>query len=258
MSKDAVKTVVKVTAREQLVHDGEEACPYLDGRTARLPLRWQNFDLQPAELDEALALGDRRVGRMLYRTACPACSACEPLRVPVHAFQPSRSQRRVLRRNEDLTVEWGPAAFSPERLDLYNRHKLERGLSRNDSPQTRRGYEGWFLRSCVKTVEVRYRLGERLLGLGILDVGARDMSSVYFFFDPDEERRSLGTFSALYEIDWLRRQGGRYYYLGLYVGDCRHLAYKAQFFPHERRIDGQWRAFPGPEASGPVAPPLPG
>jgi len=238
-----------VAVREQVVHDELEPCPYLDGRRARLPLRWQFEDLSPTEVDRALDQGDRRVGRMLYRTACPDCQACEPLRIPVDRFVPTRGQRRVARRNQDVRVELGPAEFSAERLALYNRHKFERGLAQRESPMTRSGYEGWFLRSCMRIREMRYLVGDRLVGVGILDVGERDSSSVYFFFDPDESRRSLGTWSTMVEIEWLRRRGGRYHYLGLYVADCRHLAYKGLFHPHERRVDGRWRAIEGP--SGP-------
>lgn len=240
---------MKLQPREQTVHDELEPCPYLDGRVARLPLRWQFADVVGAELDASLAQGDRRVGRMLYRTQCPDCAACEPLRIPVQRFQPSRSQRRVLRRNEDVRVELAPASFSEEKLALYNRHKFERGLAKRESPMTRRGYEGWFLRSCTRTWEMRYLVDGRLIGIGILDVGDLDTSSVYFYFDPDEHRRSLGTFSTLVEIETLRRRGGRFHYLGLYVAECRHLSYKAAFYPHERRLDGEWREVAGPEPS---------
>ena len=88
--------------REQLVHDAEERCPYLTDEVARMPLRWQMRSLSGDELDAALASGDRRVGRMLYRTQCPSCSACEPLRVVVGEFRPSKSQRRVWRKNQDI------------------------------------------------------------------------------------------------------------------------------------------------------------
>ena len=49
--------------REQLVHDQPEDCPYLEGRTARMPLRWQLRALSGEELDAALAAGDRRDGQ---------------------------------------------------------------------------------------------------------------------------------------------------------------------------------------------------
>lgn len=229
--------------REILVHDELEPCPYLDGQTARLPLRWQRTTLSPEELDAALARGERRVGRMLYRPTCPSCVACEPLRVPVAELVWSRSQRRVWKRNADLRVEVGPASYSDQKLALFNRHKLERGLAREERALGAEGYAGWFLRTCARTIETRYLLGDRLVGVGILDMGARDLSSVYFYFDPDEADRSLGTFSALYECEWLRLQGGRHYYLGLYVEQSRHVSYKGQYHPHERLIDGEWRRF---------------
>jgi arginyl-tRNA--protein-N-Asp/Glu arginylyltransferase len=226
--------------REQLVHDELEPCPYLDGPMARMPLRWQLRSLSGEELDLALSSGDRRVGRMLYRPTCPTCTSCEPIRVLMAQFQPSKSQRRVWRGNQDIEVTVGPAAFTEEKLALYNRHKLERDLSRSGTPMTQRGYEGWFLQSCVKTVEMCFRLEGQLVGVSIVDVGAQDTSSVYHFFDPDLSKRSIGTFSMLVEIAWSKGRGGRYHYLGLYVGGCSRLNYKAAFRPHERRVDGAW------------------
>ena len=227
--------------RERIVHDELEPCPYLEGRQARMPLRWQLRPLSPEEADASMASGDRRVGRMLYRTSCPGCTACEPLRVPVRSFAPSKSQRRVWRRNQDVRVEVGTPTFTEEKLELYNRHKLERGLARNERVLTRQGYEGWFIHSCVSTLEMRYYVEDRLVGVGIMDMGKQDSSSVYFYFDPDERRRSLGVYSVLVEIAWLRRRGGRHHYLGLYVEDSRHLAYKGTYLPHERLVAGGWR-----------------
>jgi leucyl-tRNA---protein transferase len=232
--------------REQVVHDEQEPCPYIEGQTARMPLRWQFRRLTGTELDDSLAAGDRRVGRMLYRTSCPVCTECRAIRVPVDTYQPTRSQRRVWRKNRDIHVETGPATFSEEKLALYNRHKLERGLARNESHMTRRGFEGWFVHSCARTVEMRYRVDGRLIGVGILDIGERDASSVYYFFDPDEGHRSLGVFSVMIEAAWLKSQGGRYHYLGLYVEECRHLVYKGNYYPHERLVGDQWIPFMTP------------
>ena len=100
--------------------------------------------------------------------------------------------------------------------------------------------------TCTRTVETRYVVDGRLFGVGILDLGRRDASSVYFYFDPDEDRRSLGVFSVLAEIEWLKRQGYRYYYLGLYVKGCAQLNYKARYLPHERLEKGQWVRYPEP------------
>jgi len=232
-----------MTHNEKLVHDELESCPYIEGQVARMPLRWQLNRPSPEEFDTSLSLGDRRIGRMLYRTQCPECEACEPLRVLVDEFVSTRSMNRVRKRNADITLEIGQARFTQEKLDLYNRHKQERGLARHERLMNRRGYEGWFLNSCAATLEFRYYERRSLIGVGIVDVGDKDSSSVYFFFDPDQSARSLGTYSVLTEIDWQRQRNGRYHYLGLYVQSCGHLVYKARFGPHERRIRGEWCRF---------------
>ena len=230
-------------ANERIVYDGIDSCPYLEGERQRTPLRYQFVDIKPQDLDNSLAGGDRRVGRMIYRTDCPTCRACEPIRIPTQEFRASKSQRRILRKNEDVRVLMAPASFAPEKLALFNRHKLERGLSSNERAYTRSGYERWLIESCVDTREFRYMLGDKLIGVSILDFGKEDVSSVYFYFDPDHDDRSLGTFSALFEIQWMRSQGMRHYYLGLYVGECAHLNYKSRYYPHHRLINGDWRAF---------------
>ena len=232
-----------MSRHEKLVHDELEPCPYIPGQIARMPLRWQLRRPSPDEFDVSLARGDRRIGRMLYQTTCPECTACEPLRLPVESFKPSRSQRKTVKKNTDLRIEVGPARFSDEKLALYNRHKQERGLARHERRMNQRGYEGWFLNSCATTLEFRYLVEDRLIGLGIMDVGRLDTSSVYFFFDPDESRRSLGTYSVLVEMNWQKERSGRYHYLGLYVEQCQHLVYKARYFPHERRVGGEWKPF---------------
>ncbi len=178
---------------------------------------------------------------MLYKTTCPACTACEPLRVPVADFVHSKSQRRVWARNVDeITVRVGPPVIDEARLNLFNRHKMERGLSRSGEPMTALAYRQWLVDSCMETVEIAYLEGEKLIAASILDLGLVAASSVYHYFDPDVSKRSMGVFSALIEMEWLRQQGKQWYYFGLYVADCSHLSYKAEYRPHERLVNGAW------------------
>lgn len=229
--------------QETVVYEGTDPCPYLEGKMSKTPLRHQFLALTPEETDHSFSNGDRRVGKMLYHTECPSCQECEPIRIDVNQFRPSKSQRRVMRKNADIRVESARASFSDEKLLLYNRHKTLRSLNKNETQMQRYGYENWFLRSCLQTREFRYIIDGKLAGISILDFGQHDISSVYFYFDPQYSERSLGTFSALFEMQWMRENGMRYYYLGLFVEDCSHLSYKSRFYPHQRRIDGEWRAF---------------
>ncbi len=231
---------------QKLVYDGLQRCPYIDGQIARMPLYRQLRRLTLAETDGRFANAERRVGTCLYRTACPTCSSCQGIRVRAADFVPSKSQRRVMRRWGDrYRIEVGRATFSTEKLDLFNRHKRERGLvSDDDLPMTPLGYVSWLVQTCFHTVEMRYYYDDKLVGVGVVDLGLRAASSVYFYFDPVDEvsKLSPGVFSVMKEVELCKRTGRDYLYLGLYVGDCRHLAYKADYCPHERLHDGDWRS----------------
>ena len=105
------------------------------------------------EVDRRLAAGYRRQGVLLYHVACPSCSACEPIRLRVDSFEPSKTQRRILRRGRGFfAVEVGVPDFSEERLALYNRHKFERGLARTDLPMSPDGYRSFLVERCCDAV----------------------------------------------------------------------------------------------------------
>jgi len=234
-----------VVPPEIVVRDEEEACAYLPGRRARQPLREPVRALTGAEFDARLDAGDRRAGPLLYNQACPACAACEPLRVAVRAFAPSRSQRRAqARAAAAVTVRMGPIEVDDERVALYRAHERGRALDHDGRPPIDRlGYESAFAMTCVDGFELRYTVEGRLAGVAITDRGARALSAVYTFWDPAHAALSLGTFSILTQIALARRLGLDWLYLGLAIRDNHSMAYKLAFLPHERRIGGVWRGF---------------
>lgn len=214
-------------------------CSYLDNRVATEEA-WLVWQLSPAAYHELMDRGFRRSGNILYRTVCSACRKCVPIRVPVRDFAPSKSQRRVLRRNEDITMHVGEPDLTAEKHDVYKRYLRAQHAS---SPQgeDRESMRDFLYSSCVATVEVEYRdADEKLLGVSICDVSKRSISSVYHYFDPDEPKRSLGVFSVLKEIELCRRKKIPYYYLGYWIQGCKAMEYKNQYNPHELLIDGEW------------------
>jgi arginine-tRNA-protein transferase len=98
--------------------------------------------------------------------------------------------------------------------------------------------------SPTETIEGSYWLGDKLIAVGICDLTPIALSSVYFFFDPEEAQRSLGVFSALVEMDYATQLGLPFYYLGYWVPGCRKMDYKAGFADHEVLVDGAWRSAP--------------
>ena len=221
------------------------ACPYLAGKQARhQALYWDSWDgVLPSELYQRMMdLRFRRSGRLLYRPVCDDCSLCIPVRIDVSCFRPSDSQRRVLRRNAGVTVEWSSPEFTGEKVELYTRYLDSRHaggpMAEEASAESLRSF---LYESPSETIEAVYRLDGRLIGVGICDVTPVALSTVYFFFDPRETRRSMGVFSSLMEIEQARLRGLRHYYLGYWVPGCRKMDYKASLGPYEALIDGTWQ-----------------
>ncbi len=231
---------------ELLVADEPAPCPYFpDDREARMPLRLPLRPLHPPEWDGRLVEGDRRHGAVIYRTQCPTCSACEPIRVDVGRYVFSRNQRRVLRRaRAALTVTLGPPTVDEERLSLYEKHLAGRDLRQSDhraiSPQR---YRHFLVDSCVATFELRYRYEDQLIGVALTDRADRSLSAHYTFYDPAFSHLGIGTFSILEQIELCQRWDLDWLYLGLYIGTNQHMSYKSRFLPQQRLIGGDWRPF---------------
>jgi leucyl-tRNA---protein transferase len=229
----------------RLVSTGEHDCPYLPGRVAT-NRAFLAERIDPEIYHAFMDAGFRRSGRVVYQPSCAGCRACVPIRVPTDQFTPSKSQRRCVRRNADLTVEVArPAIASDRKFDLYRRYIIARhGRDRAaDGEPDRASFDSFLYESPVDSLEFTYRNATgQLLGVGICDVSERSMSSVYFYFDPDEHRRGLGTYGAIREIAFARESGIPYYYLGYWIEPCRSMRYKAAFRPFELlHPDGQWR-----------------
>ena len=196
--------------------------------------------------------GFRRSGRMVYQPVCRGCRACVPLRVPVATFRAGKSQRRCWRKNQDLVVTAGTPEATDEKFDLYRRYATQ-WHGKEDEEDGWAGFETFLYDSPVDTLEFEYRdRAGRLLAVGICDACDRSLSSVYFYHDPSEARRGLGTFGALYEIEWARGRKLPHYYLGYWIAGCGTMDYKATFQPCEALgFDGIWRSLVSPSAHPP-------
>jgi len=234
----AVALVEGLIAQHPLPHSPDHACPYLPGRMARSEAFLAD-SIDPAVYAAFMDRGFRRSGRVIYRPACDGCRACMPIRVPVRTFRMSRSQRRIWRRNLDVRVEVGRPGPTEEKHDVYVRYLRDR----HDGAMTggREEFVAFLYGSPVDTLEFRYRLGRRLVGVSLVDRCPGLLSSVYMYYDPDDRWRGLGTHSILWEIFYSRDHGLEYYYLGYRVAGCPKMSYKANFRPHELLgPDGAW------------------
>lgn len=236
--------VVLGTPPELVVYDKEQPCPYLKGRTSRMPLRLPSRPLSEIELGDRLRRGDRRQGYVLYQPECPSCNACEAIRLHVPSYQMTGREERIKRRGDrDLSLRIGPPIIDRRRVEIYNAHKVGRGLRDGQAPIDTDGYRDFLVATCCETFEISYFLGDQLLGVAICDRADDSLSAVYCCYDPAYSRYSIGAYSILKQLEYCKRTGLRYLYLGLYIEESENMRYKARYLPHERLVNGEWRTF---------------
>ncbi|CAG37568.1 arginyltransferase [Desulfotalea psychrophila] len=226
---------------EQVFVDVETDCPY------GLPQQAVFHQAFFAPLEEHvvglfLAAGYRRNGNCLYTMRCPHCTACQPIRLQVEQFSPSRSQKRNRKKNDDIAASFLPLVRSQEHLDLCDRFLQNRYPSDNSAE---RYYADFFENGLTHTEQLEFRQGGRLLGNAIVDHGEHWLNAVYFFFDPEESGRGLGTYNVLRLIDFCRERGIIYLYLGFYIRDVQAMNYKDTFRPYQLLEDGVWCSYSG-------------
>jgi len=85
---------------------------------------------------------------------------------------------------------------------------------------------------------MNYYIDDELIGVGVIDMVPKGMSSVYFFYDPKYKPLKFGIIGGLYEIDYIKQLNKtfslfKYYYLGFYIQQTDKMVYKADFEPCE-------------------------
>jgi len=150
-----------------------------------------------------------------------------PLRIELANFELSRSQRRVLARNQDLDVVIREAFIDSEKHDLFGRHRTRFKENVPDSL-----YD--FMSKKAGSVPCRCEEicafdNGRLVAFSFLDIGAIATSAVYAAFEPEESKRSLGIFTMLCAIAHSRSLGRTYYYPGYAYREPSMYDYKKRF-----------------------------
>jgi arginine-tRNA-protein transferase len=229
-----------------------QPCPYLDGRSERklfTALQGENAE----KLNNALSRqGFRRSQNVLYRPSCADCTACLSARIRVADFAPSRTQRRVLRRNTDLSRTATSPWATEEQFDLFRRYLDQRHADGGMADMDIFEFAAMIEETPVKSRVIEYRSstaeeGRRLTAVCLTDVLDDGLSMVYSFFDPARVGSSLGTYLILDHVEIARNAGLPYVYLGYWVPGSRKMGYKANFAALEIFKGGEWQPIGNPE-----------
>ncbi len=223
-----------------------QPCPYLADRIER-KIVTELTGPDAADLHEALArAGFRRSHAIAYMPACPGCSACIAVRIPVAEFRPSRTMRRIIKANADLTARMVPALSTHEHYALFARYQKQRHTGGDMALMEYHEYRSMVEDSPIDTYLAEFRDGGgHLAGVTLIDQTSDGLSAVYSFFDPDQVARSLGTHAVLWLIGEARRRHLPYIYLGYWVAESPKMSYKIRYQPLEAFGPDGWRRITG-------------
>ena len=203
-----------------------------------LPL---NSDTGNEDQNRLVLAGFRRSQNYAYRPTCPGCKACVPIRIPVSDFIFTRSWRKTLRRNADLSPQQKKPRATEEQFNLFRHYLAER---HTDGGMTAMGWNEYrsMVEDCPQNshvVEWR-REDQSLIGVSITDQFESGLSGVYKFFDPTEAKRSLGTLIILWHVRRAIELQLPYVYLGYWIASSPKMDYKVRFKPLEQLSERGW------------------
>ena len=221
-------------------------CPYLPERFERKVFAHLPMSDGAAVNDSLTQVGFRRSQNIAYRPACEACSACVSARIPAADYVFSRSERKVLARNEDVERHLVEAEATMEQFDLLRRYLLARHADGGMAEMTWPDYVAMVEDTAVRTHIIEYRVRSRdggpgdLLACALVDLMSDGLSLVYSFYDPTVARRSLGSFVILDHVIQACLTSLPYVYLGYWVRGSEKMDYKVRFSPIELLKPDGW------------------
>lgn len=217
-------------------------CPYLPGRMERRLVAELGTTDAVSFHDTLSQGGFRRSHRFAYVPVCRACTACATVRIVVDGFRPSRTQRRMIVRNADLTGVYVPPRASAEQYELFRAYQSVRHSGGEMARMDFFDYQALVEDTPIDTSVAEFRDPQgNLVAACITDRVADGFSAVYSFFRPDMPRRGLGSYMIIWLVEKARELRLPHVYLGFWVADCQKMAYKAKFQPLEAYTPEGWR-----------------
>jgi len=215
-------------------------CSYLPEQEERLLVFMSDTQPTIGEYDFLIGAGFRRSGTQVYRPHCSSCNACESIRLPINTFTASKSQKRIMKRNQDLKIRISHSD-QPEYYPLYESYINQRHADGSMYPATLEQYQGFVLSPWNNALFIEIYANDELIGVAVTDNLASSLSALYTFFKPGEQQRSLGTFAILQQIELAKSLNKPFLYLGYQIDTCQKMSYKQNFLPHERFFDDKWQ-----------------
>ncbi len=220
----------------------EFPCSYVKGRTEKrifinIPY---NPKIREKVVSELTRIGFRRNYNHMYLPTCKNCSSCISSRININNFILSKSNKRNLKINDDLSLI-DNRTFTTGRFELFKKYCELRHQKGQMKYMTEYDFINFFHKSKNKTkIYDLVDNKKKLFGSILLDVLDDGYSAVYSFFNPILKKRGLGKNIILKTIQKLQDKKKNFLYLGYWIKESKNMNYKSSFSNVEYYINGSW------------------
>ena len=217
-------------------------CPYIDGLLEQQVFVELSGPLAALHYNNLSRAGFRRSHHIVYKPSCSGCTACVPVRIAIKNFELSKTWKRVLKRNQHLTMQdVGPIATC-EQFELFSEYVKTRHWDGEMATMNKQDYENLVMASPIATTIYEFRdETKKLVAACLTDKLDDGVSAVYSYFDPLLESDSLGSYMILKLIESAQKCDLSYVYLGFWIKDSPKMSYKSRFRPIEAFIRSGWK-----------------
>ena len=221
-------------------------CSYLDDQQETLIMLIEPEINALSNYPALIENGFRRSGSEVYRPHCEHCQACESLRIAIDSFIKSRSQKRLMNKNNHFTI--CISALPKENyFPVYQKYINTVHSDGPMSPASKMQYDDFISSNWNEPLFIEIYDQQTLIAVSITDQlitsNSKIWSAFYCFYDPDYHANSLGKFAVLTQLQLAKKHNVDYLYLGYYIEACQKMNYKTEFNPHQRFINNEWISF---------------
>lgn len=214
--------------------------------------------IAPEQLDAYLSKGWRPAGQGIYtaeflRADNEQIYGCIQLRLPLRGFTFKKRHRKLLRRNaKQFRFTLLPAEAPDLELEELNQRYLV-----HHPEKTRDSLDHHVIgEHRIKTLDtqvIRVYEGDKLVAFSYFDLGRETAYTKAGIYDPEYASFSLGIYTMLLEIEWLRDNGVKYYHPGYVAPRFPVFDYKMQFGKMEffQLSSGNWLPYDHDNAEDP-------
>lgn len=175
--------------------------------------------LEPKDLDAHFEDGWFRMGQAIFTTNFlkfkEILYSAIWLRIDLNTFEMSRTQQKLQKVNSKFTIEIQEACVDDTKEILFE--KYQEYVPFDTAPNLQQLLYGHGVNDIYETLEICIYDGSKLIACGFFDLGENTSAGISCFYDPEYKKYSLGKYLMYLKMDFSKKKGFDFFYLGYFA-----------------------------------------